>query len=334
MNDFDFYLVFCADGVLRMKYSNSPMLVPVKALQEIEQIPEDYKFWFNWWNKSVGFEEGLTFGKFLECLLPWEIFWSNYAGIEIEAYVKEGRKLSLLKPEDIPFDWLMIRRHHNINNCYKFDDSLPFIDMWKPGVVPNLLPRWTINSSLKFSGYKQEIEDHFAISDYPANVLYNIPLYLNNTDIIEINDYWYEQQTDKQSILNRNGFGVNMLGKLPYLKGPSEFSLKDLLSEMFNEFELNPVEREYVKKDTMILLQEAMDEVEESIAEEGTPDKELLAIGSTTVDALKMQLESERNYWTEVTEKAKKLNTAPLKIGKITVGVEPVQFVYGTKVND
>lgn len=331
MNDFDFYIIFCNDGVLRMRYYNSQVSIPMKFMQEHEQIKDDAHFWFNWWNKNVVVEEGVTLGKLMECLVPWEVFWSNYMGIEINEYIKEGRKLSLVQ-EKVPFDWAMFRKHIVISHSCQYSRDTNIKEWFSKDNVPEILPHWTVQESYKLSGYKEDIDDHFNLASYPFNLIYNIPVYINKRAIIEFHDYWYKQ-SDKKSIFNYDGFGVRKLHDLYYVNGGTEYTVREFLAYLFNEFELNPSIRDRVNEDHRAMLAEVSAEIEEAIKEEGVPEDKTFIPSKAGIESLKVQMMTELNYWEALTEEAKKFCTDPLKIGTIKEGIEPVQFVYGDRVN-
>lgn len=92
----DYKIYFCADGILRAQYSEKEPMIPISFLQK-ENKASDLKFWANWWDNQVFFEDGLTVGKFLICLEPWTEFWSDITSKNIEAYIKEVRKPISLK---------------------------------------------------------------------------------------------------------------------------------------------------------------------------------------------------------------------------------------------
>ncbi len=326
----DFHFIFCADGILRMQYTGKPIAIPVSFIQEQENIKDDYKFWFNWWNKTVVFEQGLTFGKFIECLSPWEIFWSNYTGINIEAYLKEGHKLSLVS-DPAPFDWLLCRRYHTISALVKHNPEIDLNTRLSSAYSPKILPAWGFRQQIMLSGYKFGEDDYFNVAGYPLNVIYNIPLFLNTTDIVSILDTPYHKDSNQhlQTIFNDNGYGMESVEGLSYFNSPNDFSLRDLMGSIFYDFEITPAERELATEELKHQIGQAMIEIEGDLLENELPDEKTVVIPEASLHGLHVEMQAEINYWEHMINFAKKSCPEPLKIGKIESGVEPVEYIYG-----
>ena len=75
----EFELIFCTDGILRIKFGNKPM-IPAKFIHESDLYAgeSDFSFWTRWWEGYTHFEEGLTVSQKSSQLIYKNLEYSSH----------------------------------------------------------------------------------------------------------------------------------------------------------------------------------------------------------------------------------------------------------------
>lgn len=94
-------IFFCQDGVLRLGNNQSDYLIPMKEVQHIFRLPDDFEFFSRFMTNEVIIEEGSTFTSILRCLEPWMHFWSVYTMTELGEYFAFSKKPRIQK--EVPY---------------------------------------------------------------------------------------------------------------------------------------------------------------------------------------------------------------------------------------
>lgn len=214
-----FTIYFCADGILRAKFSDNKPMIPLKFLQN-ESGKDDFQFWVCWWKNPVLFEDGLTFGKFLICLEPWSQFWSDMTDINLKSYFTELRKPLIVNNNHNPeidnrqFDWVNIVYRSELEPTTEYlkeEQEIEDLQEWfNSPKTQRLTGKWSLQSSYVINGFHIGEAEHYSINYTPLNELANVPLYLAKDHQITISDFDLKRILgSKAEFFKKNTFGVN-----------------------------------------------------------------------------------------------------------------------------
>jgi hypothetical protein len=254
----DCTLWFCKDGILRAKLKDSSEMISVKFLQE-QKNQNDMNFWFEWWDTITYFEEGLTIGKFLQCLEPWAEFWGAYTGKNITSYIRESKKEYVKNKEKDnyePFDWIELIYSTKLKPKVLYDESendeelMQDFEKWikEPKTIA-LSGTWSMYSNYDLFGYTKGKDDRFSTEGMKMNHMFNVPLVLNQQNIVVIEDHAFKRYFGKEyNWLSKNQFGICEINrrdtKMKYLVSDYFHSMKDVVSGFFFWMHETPYERD------------------------------------------------------------------------------------------
>ncbi len=367
----DFSIYFCADGILRAKFTDGKPMIPVKFLQEQTKL-SDLSFWVRWWEHSVFFEKGLTVGKFLLCLEPWQEFWGEITCKNVAAYIKEVKKPIVVKEkkeDQQDMDWISIFyfTEMEVKKEYAKSDDNDLLDRdineWlnAPKMV-RLSGEWEIHSSYKVSGYVKGKEEHYSIDYTPMNELANVPIILNNKHLVHINDWSIGHYFgDKEErIFKENALGLCKTEKenpVKFFVGEKYHRMREVVEGFFWWMYSNPVSRDdfvsYLKNsvDSIDHSEEEPEEIYENNVvplfgskEEKTEDvdsdldsgekKMKVKVADGAFSSIISEHERDKEYWDEMLALASKENNVVLKIGKIEEALPIEKRVYSYLINE
>lgn len=256
----DFSIYFCNDGILRVKLSTDSPAIPMTFIQKNSSL-NDFKFWVKWWNNYVFFEEGLTVAKFLLCLEPWAEFWSDMINIDILAYIDEVKKPILINEQHDSIDWIEISYCHELTpNVNHGEMDLDDLENWfNSPKNTNLTGKWNFSSYYKTSGFKLNLEEHYAIDFIPLYKLANVPLVLNDKQFIYIHDNYMDKIIGKNKFLKPNAFGVCKKNNIKFLTGEKYHTVKNVIGGFFLHFDYSPKSRDQ----TIEIIQESLASITE-----------------------------------------------------------------------
>lgn len=337
----DFTIYFCADGVLRMRFGEAALL-PMSYIQK-QREENDLKFFSKIWDYNTEFEKGLTIGKFLECLSPWTDFWSDLTGTDVEAYIKESRKPTLVKDSDDKLDWAGLFFSTEINNKIEYKDLTDNIFDFANQEVA-LTGNWDITSSYHLTGFKLGEENQYGIDSCPLNEIVNLPFYLSDNQNIYVFNYNVSDFFEGKELLNSNAFGVRVAtsenGKpIHYIKGDKYHGLRDIVEGFFYWFSYSPIERENIAQEIQSAISQIDNSIEKSDEEkevdtEKDSDKPLkIVVAPNAFDGLVESMNRKDDYWKKMISNSKKEKVIP-RIGKVEKGHLPEQRVYSIIVNE
>lgn len=250
----EFELIFCTDGILRIKFGNKPM-IPAKFIQDSYTHKSDFSFWTRWWEGYTYFEEDLTVSQFLSCLEPWADFWQELTHKNIKAFIDESKKPLLVKNDDENLlTWISLSYQLEMDLETKYEDKkLPKnLNNWfnEPHNA-KLTGDWNIYGSYKLTGYSSAQQEQYSVDHSPMNELANLPLVLNKKQILTVNDFSAKRilGNDYQLFPDKS-FGVRVIShensdyKTVYLQGKKEHRLREIIEGFFWWFPSNPVSRD------------------------------------------------------------------------------------------
>lgn len=250
----NFSIYFCADGILRAKFAENKPMLPLRFIQENSPFKNnDFRFMTKWWESDTFFEKGLTISTFLQCLEPWEEFWTDLTGKDVKAYIKQVRvphivKKTMVKDKDCEeenydIDWIQLS--HNIDaevECEyeKTPESEKLlendINAWfNSKQKMRLTGKWNIYNSFTLSGFVNGNVNQYSVEYTPINELANVPFVLNHTLSLSFTENSLRRYTgnQKESIVKEDSFGVTKLGENHYLMGHTYFSLREVVEGFF-----------------------------------------------------------------------------------------------------
>lgn len=344
----DFTIYFCADGVLRMRFGDAALL-PMSYIQN-QRDENDLKFFSKIWDCNTQFEEGLTIGKFLECLSPWSEFWSDLTGTDVEAYIKESRKPTLLKENNDKLDWAGLFFNTEINSDIEFKNLTDEIFDFANKEVA-LTGNWSINSSYNLAGFKLGEEEQYGIDSCPLNEIVNLPLYLSNKQNIYIFNREVDTFFEGKELLNSEAFGVRVATSrngypINYIKGDKYHGLRDIVEGFFYWFSSSPIERENIAQEiqsAISQMDEYVDEAEKNTNEETSNEKEeneskedkplKIVVAPNAFNGMIESLNRKDEYWKTMISNSKKAKVIP-RIGVVKTGNLPESRVYGIIVEE
>lgn len=260
----EFTIYFCADGILRAKFSDNKPMIPLKFLQE-QNGKSDFQFWVAWWKNEVFFEEGLTVGKFLICLEPWTEFWSDMTNTNLKAYFSELRKPLIVNNQnndpdidDRIFDWVNIVYRSELEPTTEYlkeDEEIEDIQEWfNSPKTKRLTGKWRLQSSYVINGFHNGEAEHYSIDYTPMNELANVPIYLAKDHQIYLTDYDLKNILgSKQYLFKKDAFGVNTVTQkgfknkkyqIKFLLEEKSHNLRDVLEGFFHWMYKEPATRD------------------------------------------------------------------------------------------
>lgn len=306
----NFRIYFCADGILRASFSKEKPMIPLKFLQENgSQKDNDLRFWVKWWESYVVFEEGLTVGKFLQCLEPWSEFWQDITGKDVGAYAKEARTPLSVEDTSEGLDWVSLSYNTEVcpNVDYhedseaKADES--FEDWLNAPMKKRLTGMWDIHSSYKLSGFTKGENEQYCIDYSPMNRLANLPFVLSQKHVLHISQFKLKRyfKNTNDAIFKDDAFGICSLheGKTQYLVGEREHRMREVVEGFFWWLPGNPTKR----KNFIDRVLSQKDEIVDIL--ENTPKKEDNVVNIFKEDVSKQEIDEVENETTETKLKVK-----------------------------
>lgn len=360
----NFTLYFCADGILRARFSEDKPMIPVKFLQEQSSFKDnDFRFWTKWWESKTFFENGLTVSSFLKCLEPWGVFWSDLTGKDVVAYIKEVRKPVIVSndPSEV-FDWIQL------SHCIETDIESEFfeseedkelfsedLNAWfNSAKKMRLTGEWNIYNTFTLHGFKNGEDINYGVEYTSINKLANVPLVLNPKITVSFNEHQLRRYYDKDnaSIIKKGAFGVVKLDNYFHLMGKKEFNIREIVEGFFWWMFSNPQKAETFLQSLKDDVDEIMDSdipelkntdsnvvslfpksKELSKEEEQEAEEELkreVRVAPGAFDSIINRLNDDDEYWNEMLDKAK-TEKIILKIGQ-TNNQNPVENRFFYKI--
>lgn len=177
-NYFDYFdgLVFCKDGVLRIKkeYKGKHIFYP---LLEIQKDKKSKLSILSLLNRMVAIESGTTIGSILIALHPWSNILTHVFNINFSKYADESIKLSNLnnnikKTKNNNLDKIIIKKSLSIDND----------DVFSSNIVNDCYIN-EINTNIQYS------------MTIPFSLIYDIPVFISDYLLIE----YYNKNNIKHS---------------------------------------------------------------------------------------------------------------------------------------
>ena len=288
----NFTLYFCSDGILRAKFGENKPMLPLKFIQEKSPFQKnDFRFLTKWWNSNTYFEKGLTVASFLNCLEPWQDFWSDLTGKDVTQYIKEVRKPHIVKEKDnVSLDWIQLSHTIDAEIESEFertpeDEELlnTDIDAWfNSDKKMRLTGKWNIYNSFNLSGFIKGQDNQYSVEYTAINELANVPLVLNHNLALTITEHQLRIYSGKKkdSIIKKNAFGITTIGDNHNLVGYTDFTLREVVEGFFHWMFRNP-------KSAIEFIESLKDSVEEiQCANEPYNDKPHNLINSSLLSIL------------------------------------------------
>lgn len=269
----NYIICFCADGVLRAKYSDSTPMLPMQFIQKNSEYAEnDLRYWVENWDNIVLFEEGLTISSFLFCLEPWVNFWSDLTRINIKEYLKEVRKPAIVKDNDQSWISLAYYTEYNLFSSYEEDendDQLFEEDMnaWFDAPrLTSLSSKWDISSGYSVSHYQLGKDQNVAMEHTSFNEIANVKLILVEDHKVMFHDLGIRQYFgDKDDqLFQQDAFGINTLNHhvpLKFLVGRKYHTMREVVEGFFNWMYKDPVTRDKLAEDLTEVANYALEEI-------------------------------------------------------------------------
>lgn len=341
----DFDLYFCKDGIIRVKSFGNKTFLPLQFIKETNTHSyNELQFFSYWWNCNTYFEEGLTVAQFLEGLKPWASFWSDYTGVNITEYIIESKKPILAKKQknQLNIDWinLSFQTEVNLNVEYKRiqQEKNEDLNSWfnQPKEI-RLTDDWNISERYLLTGYSKGYVEHYSVEQLPMNLIANIPLYLDNKQLLFVNDNEIKKFFSEQELaLNPQGYSVKHAGDsksgrgvFKYLQGEKTHSLKSVIDGFFSLFSTNINIRENQFQD----IKKAIEEAKQNEIKEKNTSNSNIYFSPNAFSSIINDLSNQDNYWEKLNQLAKTSDIIP-RIGQITTGTTPENRVFAYIVDD
>jgi hypothetical protein len=339
MND----LIFCNDGVLRVRYNDELPLVDLKSFQDLSG-DDDLNFITGWWEENVVFEEGLTIAKFLMCLEPWAKLWSIITKKDIAAYIKESRKPTIVKETDKK--WYAVIGYFTdvepeLQHSTSASDFTSFEDFLNNRTPPTLKPKWNFHGHYKLNGHVQGEVEHYSLDYSPMNEMANYPLYLSPNHMVNVSKFYVEKYGDAETVdlFNYDGLGMRSVTHEDrthhYIIGDKSHNLRDVVEAFFWWLPHSPTSRDAFNaklKEDLDRLDIDVSKVVEKTVDDETEIKIVVADGA--FDGLTSQWEAEKKYFLDGLEQAKKAKICKLRVGGAKEGKVPEKRVSLWLVDD
>lgn len=310
-------LIVTKEGVLKLQV-NENWLVPLTYLQKENQL-NDFDFLSEFFSNDIYFEEGLTFGKFMQSIEPWGNFLSKYLKKDIVAFIKESKKLHLVKENEFSLDYISLFSKTTISPCVSYEkrkekESLKDL-LQKEGKLNGL---WKIEEGYKLTGFKYNEEEHYSVSHNSLDELSNIPFYLNDIHCVLFEEHSYKKILGKErSILNKENINTIQLNdhySIDYMKTEKIHTFEDVLKGVFEEFEYSPERRNDMTEFFKNALNEVLDK-KESLIENKDIDIELEVMKEK--DDMYENHQRELAFWERLVKKYELEKNNDIIIGKI-----------------
>lgn len=248
-------LYFCADGILRAKHNDEP-LIPMSFIQKNLDNNDDFSFWAQWWQHNVYFEDGLTLVNFFCCLEPWSKFFSTLTGVDIDVYLEEMRKPCAIEKQS-RMKYIEICKEILFEPQMKFLDNMAIEEMFallEQGVedkkkrLAQLTGMWQINNRNSISCFAEGDTRYAFMLSHPETMA-NVPLVLNNKQAVYFSNHIVKRFIDKETpvfheklpcVLNSKGGGEILLTEIHY-------SFRQVVEMFFSSFDKTPdITREFI----------------------------------------------------------------------------------------
>ena len=357
----EFEVIFCTDGILRIKLGNKPM-IPAKFIYDSYEYKSDLSFWTRWWEGYTYFEEGLTVGQFLRCLEPWSEFWTDLTHKNIQSFIDESRKLTLVKDEEgnedeHPLSWVSFSYHLEMDLESEYEkDSFDTDDIneWfnRPQNV-KLTGNWNIHGSYKLTGYSYGYNEQYGIEHSPMNELASLPIVLSDKQILVASDFSAKRILGQDyELFKPDSFGVRTVAhgdsgyKTIYLQGEKNHRLREMIEGFFWWFPSNPTSREEFNESLKLSVDELKnlddEENESNVIPLFKEPEDLIAANDNVEDPKKLkvvvaegafapiikQMDRDSKFWEELLEKAKDDNDVVIKIGEFKQAQAPENRIF------
>jgi hypothetical protein len=352
----EFEIIFCTDGILRIKYGNKPM-IPAKFIHDSHpKYKGDLGFWTRFWEEYTYFEEGLTVRQFLSCLEPWSEFFEELTHKNIQAFIDESKNPALVKDDDEhPLTWVSLSyiTEVELNMEFEPDDDREDISSWfNKEHNAKLTGDWEIHGSYKLTGYAGGYEEQYGIDHSPMTDLANLPLILDSKQILVVSDFSAKRILGKDyQMFKEDSFGVRTLThgsgyKTTYLQGKRYHRFREVIEGFFWWFPHDPVSREEFNESLKMSVDEIkdMEELEETeksnvvplfkeandvIEGDDSDDKKIkkVVVAPGAFDSLIRQADRNTLFWEDLLEKTKG-NDVVLKIGELKKAEAPENRIF------
>lgn len=286
------FLKFCADGVIRVSNDLKKPLVDLKAFQDHSKT-DDLSFLPTFWNDEIVFEDGLTFGGFLNGLEPWKDFLSKIFQKDIGAYIDESR----LPPDKVSdLSYLIIKKETSFRyetEHVRDDDNDDFDIKDFMNREITFSGNVAVDHTYSFTGYIIGGDTSYSVDYSPVSELASLPLYLSNhhTTIVDYDYLVKVYAPDKTPLFNHDGFGVKKTENHSFITGDYSHTLYNVIEAVFKWFARTPVSRDaFVEKLNSMVIGDI------------DPDSYI------PDDSFSKQVESENKYFQKVLEFAKEDN--------------------------
>lgn len=354
----EYQICFCKDGIMRLKHSEKPM-VPLSFIQKKYKNKSDFSFWSIWWNCETMFEDGLTVGDFFSCLQPWAEFWSDFTHKDILSFIKESKKPLLIKNQSNRADlsWISLSYFFDMDLELEYQreiSDMTDLNKWlNQKRLARLTGDWNINGYYKLTGYKDDVIEHYSIEHSPMNELVNVPLILNNKQIILFQDFNSKEILGKKAgLFKDNAFGVRKAkinseyGNFVYLhaQGKKTHSLKDVIQGFFFWFPENPVMREEFNESLRLSLKDNDEQLtddnnviplfKKDLNVKSKKSGKKIKVAPGAFDSLIESLNSSNEFWDDLLKLASNDKNVVLKIGDLKEAKVPEKRIYGYIVKD
>lgn len=313
----DFELYFCNDGILRASLGEKHPLIPLTFLEQNSKT-DQLSFWTFWWEKTVYFEAGLTFGNLLNCLEPWQEVFGKISGKDLSGYIAESH----LPAENTTLDWISIFKIHELDAEVEYDhiEGETIRELLKRKRKSRLTGKWNLNSKYVVNGYQNNQDEHYSLAGTPMNQLTHTPVYLLDYEHVVFFQSNIERLSDQPLPINTAGFTMQTAktqhSTIHFIETSAQHNLLDLLRGMFSEF-----------SDTIEIRNEMEEQLKMTYLayQSGEPLKD-------KPSSMKEEMEQLNNYWERMLSKADQ--NVQLKTDKVTIGKAPERRLYGIVIEE
>lgn len=312
-------IYFCNDGILRTSDINTKYHIALSFLQK--DMP-DLEFIASQWNQNVIVETDSTLASFLKCLEPWASFLSIYLQKDIKAFCQEVKKPCSLSEDNV--DWITLGKHIEIFPDVSYQDS----DIDKP----SLGTKWKIKEDLELSAYKKINNQQYFIHHKALNKFANIPIYLNNTQEMIVDEYFTQKYGNKTNLLNSNAIGVQSLNSdmcpFKFVELDKDWTLKEIIEGFFSSFDKSPQDRDNINEDIK-------NSIEQTLENENFNNEQMEVIEEVFLEQRSLSKDLRQDYFDNTPfEKSLSDISSQLRIGKISKAKLPENRIMAwTKLN-
>lgn len=360
-----FTIFFCADGVLRAKHREEP-LIPITFIQKHSIKTDDFSFWSEWWKYNVHFESGLTLSGFFSCLEPWSKFFSTLTNVDIHLYSQEMKKPCAVE-HTTRLKYLEICSETLLEPEMKFLGKLDIKELLaninaptedKKERLAQLTGLWKVNNRKSIHAFTDEDEKIYAFTLTHPESMANLPIVLNHQKIIYFSHHIVKRFINKEisifneelpSILTHNGQRDLMVHEVNY-------SLREVVEMFFSTLAKTPEDAREWEAHVVSRIKSSMEERDNKIKQnerDAINAKKIVSIHkdkdipSTTFTKESKQKEvkfetsagflsdlssignPEKQLWTHLLELAHKEDVV-LRIGKVKEQIMPEIRLFGT----